>query len=84
VPADVDSLLGPPEDGIIRGMSLPDDVLAKVYRDNFVRLVGPEPKLLNVGAAIEECKRLAVIAQAMSGKPAEETEAARVAARLAQ
>ena len=84
VPADVDSLLGPPEDGIIRGMSLPDDVLAKVYHDNFARLVGPEPKPLNVGAAIEECKSLAAIAQAMSGKPAEETEAARVAARLAQ
>lgn len=84
VPAEVDSLLGPPEDGVIRGMSLPDDVLAKVYHGNFARLAGPKPKPLNVGAAVEECRRLAAIAQAMSGRPAEETQAARVAARLAE
>jgi len=83
VPEDADFLLGPPEDGVIRGMSLPDEVLDKIYRENFTRLAGAEPKALNVGAAVEECEQLAAIAEAMSGKPAAETEAARVAERLA-
>jgi len=82
MPPEVDFLLGPPEDGIVHGMSLPDDVLAKVYHENFVRLVGPEPKPLNKPPAIEACKQIARIAQEMSGKPAAETEAARVAVRL--
>jgi len=84
VPEEADSLLGPPEDGVIRGMSLPGNVLGKIYHDNIAGLVGPEPKPLNVDAAIEECKRLAAIAQAMSGRPAAETEAGRVAARLSR
>ena len=82
VPDEADFLLGPPEDGIIRGMSLPDDVLRAIYRDNLARLVGAEPRPLAVGAAIEECERLASLAEAMSGKPAAETQAARVAERL--
>jgi len=84
VPEAADFLLGSPEDGIIRGMSLPDDALCKIYRDSFVRLAGPEPKALNVGDAIEECERLASIAEAMSGKPAAETEAALVARKLGE
>ena len=36
---DADFLLGPPEDGVIRGMSLPEDVLAKVYYQNAARLM---------------------------------------------
>jgi len=83
VPAGADFLLGPPEDGLIRGMSLPTDVLTKIYHDNFARLVGAEPRALNVAKATEECERLAVIAGALSGKPAAETEAARVARSLA-
>ena len=82
VPQAADFLLGSPEDGIIRGMSLPDDVLTKIYRDNFCRLAGSEPQALNVGRAIEECERLAAIAQALSGKPTVETEAALVARNL--
>jgi len=83
VPAEADFLLGPPEDGVIRGMSLPADVLAKIYYGNFARLAGPAPRALDVGRAIEECKRTAAIAEALSGKPAAETEAARVARSLA-
>jgi len=83
VPETADFLLGPPEDGLIRGMSLPNDVLTRIYTDNFVRLVGSEPHTLNVERAIEECERLAAIAQALSGKPAAETEAALVARNLA-
>ncbi len=83
VPEEADFLLGPPEDGIIHGMSLPDDALAMIYRGNFVRLVGADPRPLNVQAAIAGCQQLAAIADAMSGTPAADTEAARVAAGLA-
>jgi predicted TIM-barrel fold metal-dependent hydrolase len=82
VPEAADFLLGPPEDGVIHGMSLPSDVLTKIYHDNFGRLAGSEPRALNVGKAIEECERLAAIAEALSGKPAAETEAAQVARNL--
>lgn len=83
VPAEADELLGPPEDGVIRGMALPDDVLARIYCDNMAALAGAEPQPLNLSAAVEECQRLAAIAEAFSGRPAQETEAARVAASLA-
>jgi hypothetical protein len=83
VPEAADFLLGPPEDGIIRGMSLPEDVLAKIYRGNFVGLSGAQPRPLDVEQVIEECERLADIAEALSGTPAAETEAARVAEGLA-
>ncbi len=84
VPQAADFLLGPPEDGLIRGLSLPTAVLTKIYHDNFTRLVGAEPQALNVEQVIEECERLAAIAKALSGKPAAETEAALVARSLAQ
>jgi predicted TIM-barrel fold metal-dependent hydrolase len=83
VPEEADFLLGPPEDGVICGMSLPDDTLARIYRGNFMDLAGPEPKPLDAEAAVAECERLAGIAEEMSGRPAAETEAARVAAHLA-
>jgi len=82
VPEEADFLLGPPTDGIIRGMSLPDDVLAQIYGANFTRLAGPAPSPLRIDAAVAECERLGAIAAAMSGKPPAATEAARVAARL--
>lgn len=84
VPPEVDFLLGSPEDGCIRGMSLPEDVLAKIYRENFARLAGPEPRPLNTSAAIETCRQIAAAAEALSDKPAAETEAAQVAERLAE
>jgi predicted TIM-barrel fold metal-dependent hydrolase len=82
VPEAADFLLGPPKDGIIHGMSLPDDVLTRIYHDNLVRLAGPDPRPLNVGRAIEECERLAAIAEALSGQPSAGTEAAQVARSL--
>jgi hypothetical protein len=82
VPAGADFLLGQPEDGVIRSLSLPDDALAKIYRSNFIRLVGPSPRPLQVGRAREECARLSSIAEALSGSPAAGTEAARVMAEL--
>ena len=63
-------------------MSLPDDVLARIYHGNFCRLAGDEPCALNLDRALEECDRVVAIASAFSGTPAAETEAARVAKSL--
>ncbi len=84
VPEGADFLLGPPEDGLIRGMSLPGDVLKRIYHGNFARLAGARPRALNVEKAIEECDRIAAIAEALSGKPAAATEAGLVAKSLAR
>ncbi len=82
VPEGVDFLLGKPEDGVIRGLSLPDDVLTKIYRVNYTRLAGTEPRPLNIAQAIAECTRIGSIAQGISNVPAEDTEAVRVARAL--
>jgi predicted TIM-barrel fold metal-dependent hydrolase len=82
VPEAADFLLGGPEDGLIKGMALPEDTLETIYRKNFVRLTGPLPKPLNLSQAIEGCEQMASIAESMSGTPADETEAARVAEAL--
>jgi predicted TIM-barrel fold metal-dependent hydrolase len=82
LPDAADFLLGPPEDGVIRGMSLPTDVLNRIYHDNIARIAGAEPRALHVGRAIEECERLAAVAEALSGRPAAQTQAARVARSL--
>lgn len=79
VPPEADFLLGAPEDGVIRGMSLPDEVLRKVYGGNFMRLTGARPRALDAGRAAELCERLAAIAGAMSGCVPAETEAGQVA-----
>jgi len=84
VPPIADFLLGPPEDGVIRGMALPDDVLAKIYRGNFSRIAGTQPRALNVSKAVEVCERLAAIAEAMAGAPPAETEAGKVKDYLLQ
>jgi predicted TIM-barrel fold metal-dependent hydrolase len=85
---DADFLLGPPEDGVIRGMSLPENVLAKIYWGNMTRVAaadpqgrpGANPKALDVAACVAQCESIAAIAEAMSG-PAE-TQAAKVARAL--
>ena len=63
VPPEVDELLGDPEDGVIRGLSLPDEVLEKIYRANFERIAGAEPRDFNAKLAAEECRRLASVAK---------------------
>jgi len=40
VPKGADEILGPPEDGIIRGLDLPKDALERICAVNFERLVG--------------------------------------------
>jgi predicted TIM-barrel fold metal-dependent hydrolase len=83
VPREADFLLGPPEDGVIRGMALPEDVLERIYVQNPVRLAGLEPRVLDLPRAVAECERVADIAEALSGRPRSETEAAKVAGILA-
>ena len=83
VPPEADFLLGSPEDGEIRGLGLPDEVLERIYRTNIEALVGVTPKALDVGRAVEKCQALAAVAEILSGTPAGETEAGRVAQRLA-
>jgi hypothetical protein len=83
VPLSADFLLGQPEDGIIHGLKLPDTVLAKIYRGNIHALIGETPNQLLVDNAIEYCNHLGEIGEAMSGIPAGELEAMKVAAKLA-
>jgi predicted TIM-barrel fold metal-dependent hydrolase len=82
VPDGADFLLGPPEDGVIRGISLPEETLNKIYAQNYGRVVGGEPRALNVARAVRECERLAAMAETLSGTPAMETEAGQVAQKL--
>jgi len=84
VPEEADFLLGAPEDGVIRGLALPRDVLQKIYADNFVRLVGESPCPLNPGLAAEECIRLAHEVSSMTGRRTDEVEASRAVKILAQ
>ena len=82
VPAGADFLLGPPEDGIMRGLGLPEEVLSRVLRGNFERIAGERPKPLDVGKAREECERIAREIDAIAGGEAEDNHAAKAARRL--
>jgi predicted TIM-barrel fold metal-dependent hydrolase len=48
-------------EGWVQGIDLPTDVLLKIYRDNFCRLVGERPAALDLALASEECRRLAAL-----------------------
>jgi predicted TIM-barrel fold metal-dependent hydrolase len=76
-----DPLLGDPEEGIIRGIALPHQVLAKIFYQNFEGLAGQHPRPLNMELAISECERIAAIANQMTGVAREETQAA-IAAKM--
>jgi hypothetical protein len=40
------------------GLYLTDDVLARIYSGNFVRIVGPKPRPAHPGVVLEQCQRL--------------------------
>ncbi|NCP32813.1 MAG: amidohydrolase family protein [Armatimonadetes bacterium] len=82
VPDEADFLLGPPEDGLMRGLSLPADVLARIYRGNFERLAGSRPILLDRSLAAEECDRIAAEIDALAGRRLEDNHARAAALRL--
>jgi predicted TIM-barrel fold metal-dependent hydrolase len=84
IPEAADFLLGPPEDGIIHGLDLPEEVVKSVLQENFRRLFGRSPVKLNVTAAREECLRLAEIEASVKSCPLEETEGAQAEKILTQ
>ena len=82
IPEGADPLLGPPEDGVMRGLALPAEVLANIYHENFVRLIGGRPKELNIELAAEECDRIAREVGILKGVSPENTLAMAAAVRL--
>jgi hypothetical protein len=82
LPDGSDFLLGPPEDGIIRGMRLPDDALADIYNANFAHIAGAEPRKLDRILAAEECERIAAERALLSTCGYPRTEALRAAAAI--
>ena len=82
VPKEADFLLGPPEDGIIRGMSLVEDALRLIYRDNFVQIAGESPRPLVRDQVAAFCRETAQIAESMSGIPDGKTQAGQLASAL--
>lgn len=82
IPDGADFLLGPPEDGIMRGLSLSDTALDNIYRANFERLASPRPKPLNKPAAIAECERLVQVQAHFTKKKASDTPAWAAGKRL--
>ncbi|MFP4384560.1 MAG: amidohydrolase family protein [Spirochaetia bacterium] len=82
VPPEADFLLGPPEAGLIRGMNLKKDVLRRIYRDNLLGILGPEPQDLDIDRAKDCCSRIAAEAESISGVPAGDTEAAWIGGQL--
>lgn len=74
VSPEADFLLGKPEHGIMRGLSLPEQVLEKIYHTNYERIAGVKPRALDISKAAQECRRIASIAQ----EPSEAAAAAEV------
>ncbi len=77
VPLDADYTLGPPDDGVIRGMKLPKDCLENIYTLNFKRIVGEQPKNLNSTLALELARRQAEQIEAYDGDPEAALESTR-------
>lgn len=59
VPPEADFLLGPPEDGVIRGIALEEDALAQILKENYRRTTGAAPRPLDASIAATECRRYA-------------------------
>lgn len=83
VSEEADFLLGPPEDGIMRGLALPDDALTKILHGNFERLAGAAPQPLDRDLARAECERIAAEIEAFAGGKAESNLARAAAEALA-
>lgn len=75
LPDGADYTLGPPDDGVIRGMQLPEETLDRICAGNFERLVGREPKPLDRTLAVDECRRIAAEVSELGGDPAVALEA---------
>ncbi len=82
VPDGSDFLLGPAEDGLMRGLALSDGALDAIFIGNFARLAGDRPKRLNTALAIDECGRLASEQARLMGCDPNDAPAAAAAAQL--
>jgi predicted TIM-barrel fold metal-dependent hydrolase len=67
VPTD-DHLFWPDHRTMITGIKLPDAALRKIYADNYRRIVGPQPRPLDLPLMIEELDRLALLHDALGAK----------------
>lgn len=83
LPAGADMLLGKPEDGIMRGISLPEHILDAIMAGNFERFVSLRPSRLHCVLAAEEMQRQATSESKIRGIPVENTTAAQAAVALA-
>jgi len=79
---DADFLLGPPEDGVMRGLSLSAAALDKICNGNYESVVGASPRPLVKKLAREECERIAAGLDHFAGGTAEDNPARRAAALL--
>jgi predicted TIM-barrel fold metal-dependent hydrolase len=68
----------------LHGISLPRDVLAKIYAANFERLYGRSPAPLNREAALAELERMAAVLEARADGEALDNQARAVADALRQ
>ena len=79
VPEGADFLLGPPSDGSIQGLDLPQEAVDNITHNNFLRIFGPHPHPIHTGAAVEECRRLAQIETEVKAVPLADCEGSRAA-----
>jgi predicted TIM-barrel fold metal-dependent hydrolase len=68
VPTD-DHLFWPDHRTMITGIKLPETALRKIYAGNYRRIVGPQPKPLNLPLVIEELDRLALLHDSLGVRP---------------
>ena len=66
-------LRGPGGRTKLRGLSLPKEVLSKIYAGNFERIVGREPKKVDLAKAMDYCRRAAAISAALGGTSPDKT-----------
>ncbi len=59
IPPEADFLLGPPEDGVIRGLDLPPAALTAILAANQRRWAGEHPRPLDLPAAAATSRRIA-------------------------
>ncbi|UCC41028.1 MAG: hypothetical protein JSV96_06250 [Candidatus Aminicenantes bacterium] len=81
---EADFLLGPPEDGVIHGLALPEEVVKAILQDNFYNIFAQSPKKLNIELAIEECQRIAAVEVVLKSCSLNETEGMQAATLLEQ
>lgn len=65
IKSDGDFLIGM-EDFQLRALNLKPDITQKIFYDNFIRIVGENPKPVNPKKVIKECKRIKTTIRVMS------------------